>query len=89
MEANGKPNPTYHVELFDSGTTRHTSPYRERFESITPIPSKPFTAANQTFSATDVGDMVIEVPNCYDSKLRLTKVSYSPEAAYRRLHWPS
>ncbi|KAG2345177.1 hypothetical protein BDR05DRAFT_842787, partial [Suillus weaverae] len=52
------------VELYDSGTTRHISPYREQFKSLTPIPPKTFAAANkQRFDATGIGELVIEVPN--------------------------
>ncbi|KAG2742176.1 hypothetical protein P692DRAFT_201655076, partial [Suillus brevipes Sb2] len=52
------------VELYDSGTTRHISPYREQFKSLTPIPPKTFAAANkQCFDATGIGELVIEVPN--------------------------
>ncbi|KAG2338445.1 hypothetical protein BDR05DRAFT_840449, partial [Suillus weaverae] len=52
------------VELYDSGSTRHISPYKERFNSISLIPPKSFTAANkQSFNAVGMGEMVIEVPN--------------------------
>ncbi|KAG2335524.1 hypothetical protein BDR05DRAFT_839424, partial [Suillus weaverae] len=52
------------IELYDSGTTRHISPYREHFETMSSIPPKPFVAANkQRFNATGIGELVIEVPN--------------------------
>ena len=72
------------IELYDSGSTRHISPYKERFETLSDIPPKPFTAANkQTFNAVAVGEMVIEVPNGVDeSRLRLTEVLFSPEVGY-------
>ena len=72
------------VELYDSGSTRHISPYKERFETLSEIPPKPFTAANkQIFNASAVGDMVIEIPNGVDeSRLRLTEVLFSPEVGY-------
>lgn len=72
------------IELYDSGTTRHISPYLDKFDSLSDIPPKPFTAANkQKFNAVGVGEMVIEVPNGVDaSKLRLTEVLYSPEVGY-------
>ncbi|KIO08044.1 hypothetical protein M404DRAFT_78898, partial [Pisolithus tinctorius Marx 270] len=72
------------VELYDSGSTRHISPYKEKFERLTPIPPRLFSAANrQLFDATAMGELVIEVPNGYDvTKLRLTEVLYSPEVGY-------
>ena len=72
------------MELYDSSTTHHISPYRDAFEMYTTIPPKPFTAANcQVFNATGVGEMVVDVPNRYDvSCLRLTEVLYSKEVGY-------
>ena len=72
------------VELYDSGTTRHLSPYREKFTTYRDIPPKPINAANcQKFNATGVGEMVIEVPNGVDAtKMRLTEVLYSPEVGF-------
>lgn len=71
-------------ELYDSGTTRHISPYADDFESLTNIAPRTFTAANQQgFEATGKGDMIISVPNGLDfTKLRLTEVLYSPEVGY-------
>ena len=81
---NGGPTPSCQVELYDSGTTRHISPYHERFENLVNIPNKSFTAANrQKFIATGVGDMIVKVPNGYDvSRLCLTEVLFSPEVGY-------
>ncbi|KAG2058044.1 hypothetical protein BDR06DRAFT_850335, partial [Suillus hirtellus] len=61
------------VKLYDLGTTHHISPYKARFKTLSPIPPKPFVAANkQCFSATAMGELVIKVPNGVDSsKLRL------------------
>jgi len=72
------------TELFDSGTTRHISPYRDMFENYTEIPRKSFNAANQQkFDAVGKGEMVIEVPNGVDAtKLQLTEVLFSPEVGY-------
>jgi hypothetical protein len=72
------------VELYDSGSTQHLSPYRDQFTSYHNIPPRPFTATNQqSFDATGTGDMVIEVPDSVDtSKLALTEVLYSPEIGY-------
>lgn len=72
------------TELYDSGSTRHISPYKEQFESLSPITPKPFTAANkQSFNAIGVGEMIVEVPNGVNvSQLRLTEVLYSPDVGY-------
>jgi hypothetical protein len=72
------------IELYDSGSTRHISPYRECFETLSNIPPKPFTAANkQSFNAIGVGEMVIEVPSGVSvSSLRLTEVLFSPDVGY-------
>jgi Reverse transcriptase (RNA-dependent DNA polymerase)/gag-polypeptide of LTR copia-type/Integrase core domain/GAG-pre-integrase domain/Zinc knuckle len=72
------------TELYDSGTTRHISPYRDMFETFAEIPPKAFNTANQQkFDAIGKGEMVIEVPNGMDaSKLTLTEVLYSPEVGY-------
>jgi hypothetical protein len=72
------------VELYDSRSTCHISLYREKFETLSTIPPKPFTAANkQRFSATGIGEMVIEIPNGVDmSKLRLTEVLFLLEVGY-------
>lgn len=72
------------TELYDSGTTQHISPYRDSFVSLSIIPPKHFTAANkQSFAATGIGEMVIQVPNGLDvSKLRLTEVLFSPDVGY-------
>jgi hypothetical protein len=71
-------------ELYDSGATKHMSPYRDEFTTIRETLPKPVNAANQqTFNATGIGEMVIEVPNGINpSKLRLTEVLYSPEIGF-------
>jgi len=72
------------IELFDSGSTRHISPYLDHFETLKSIPPKSFAAANkQHFDATAIGDMIIEVPNGVAvSQLRLTEVLFLPEVGY-------
>ena len=72
------------VELYDSGSTQHISQYKDKFTSLTDIPPKSFSAANkQSFDATAVGDLVIDVPNGYDmTKLTLTEVLFSPAVGY-------
>ncbi|KAI0707872.1 hypothetical protein C8Q76DRAFT_628275, partial [Earliella scabrosa] len=50
--------------LFDSGATRHMSPYRHRFINYTAIPVKSIHAADQhIFKAVGKGDMYIDLPN--------------------------
>ncbi|KAI0702736.1 hypothetical protein C8Q76DRAFT_597673, partial [Earliella scabrosa] len=53
------------VEVYDSGATRHISPYRERFESYRELnPPRAITAANgEKFMAIGEGEMRVEVPN--------------------------
>ncbi|KDQ59218.1 hypothetical protein JAAARDRAFT_84670, partial [Jaapia argillacea MUCL 33604] len=52
------------VELFDSGATRHMSPYHKKFILYQEVGPMPISAANQqSFSVIGVGDMVIEIPN--------------------------
>jgi len=72
------------VEIFDSGTCCHISPYRDAFSNISDISPWSLRAANkQSFSAVGKGDMVIDVPNGSSiSQLKLTEVLYSPEAGY-------
>jgi len=72
------------VELYDSGSTCHISLYKDKFTSLTDIPPKSFSATNkQSFNATAVGDLVIDVPNGYDTtKLTLTEVLFSPAVGY-------
>ena len=72
------------VELYDSGSTHHLSPYCNHFVSFHTTPLRSFNAANQQFfSATGVGDMLVEVPNGADMlTIHLTKVLYAPEIGY-------
>ena len=72
------------VEIFDSGTTRHISPYRDDFVTLSAITPKTLRAANKgSFSAVGVGELVIDVPNGVDiNQLHLTEVLYSPEVGY-------
>ena len=72
------------VEVFDSSTTTHISPYRSDFTTFEPIPPKVLHAANkQGFCAIGKGEMVLDLPNGdTTSKLRLSEVLYSPEAGY-------
>ena len=57
-----------HIKFYDSGATRHMSPYHDEFTTMREIVPKPITAANQqNFSAVGIGEMVISVPNSRDA----------------------
>lgn len=72
------------TEIFDSGSSRHISPYRSSFVSFEPIKPCPLRAANrQQFNAVGKGDIKLTVPNGSGvSMLHLRNVLYSPEAGY-------
>jgi hypothetical protein len=76
--------PAGRVDLYDSGSTQHLSPYRDQFVTYQDIPPRSFSAANQQeFHAVGSGEMIIEVPLGADvSKMKLTEVLYSPEIGY-------
>ena len=72
------------AKIYDSGCSKHLTPYRDALENFIEIPPKTFQAANkQTMSAVGMGEMMIDIPNGADiSQLRLTEVLYSPEVGY-------
>jgi Pol polyprotein, beta-barrel domain len=76
-----EPESTNHIEVYDSGCTRHITPYREAVMDFAKIRPKSFQAANhQSFNAVRMGEMVIDIPNgVTTSKLKLTEVLYLPE----------
>ncbi|KAI0043512.1 hypothetical protein FA95DRAFT_1498499, partial [Auriscalpium vulgare] len=52
------------AELYDSGASRHMSPFRHRFTTYRAIDPRPITAADKrVFYAIGVGDLSIDVPN--------------------------
>ena len=52
------------VELYDSGASRHISPFRDQFVTYRAISPRAITAADKRlFYAIGTGDMRIEVPN--------------------------
>ena len=56
-------NPSEHMELFDSGTSRHMSSYCNQFINYKAIVPKSITAAdNHTFQAIGKGDLMISIP---------------------------
>jgi transposase InsO family protein len=82
------------TELYDSGASRHMSPYRHRLINFREIVPKTIIAADQgTFNAIGLGDMKIQVPNgkstmnillkdvLYAPRMGLTLVSISKIAA--------
>ena len=79
-----------YAEIYDSGCSKHLTPYRDTLENFVEIPPKTFQAANkkkkkkkQTMSAVGMGEMIIDVPNSANIlQLRLTEVLYSPEVGY-------
>ena len=73
------------VELYDSGATRHISPYRDDFTSYRTLEPPVFLhAANgQQFPAVGTGTMVIGTPNGGEqSALTLEKVLHAPSVGY-------
>ena len=72
------------AELYDSGCTKHITPYRDDLTDFVDIPPKSFRAANkQSFSATGTGKLIVDLPNgARTSKLELMGVQYSSEVAY-------
>jgi len=72
------------VELYDSGCSKHITPYRVDIENFVEIPQKTFQAANkQSFKVVGKGELVIDILNGVDSsQLWLTEVLYSPEVGY-------
>ena len=73
-----------YAEIYDSGCSKHLTPYCDALENFIEIPPKTFQAANkQTMSAVGMGEMMINISNSADIlQLRLTKVLYSPEVSY-------
>jgi hypothetical protein len=62
------------TELYDSGASRHMSPYREHFENYVSIMPKPIAAADKRyFQAIGKGDLRIRIPNGSGSTTALLK----------------
>jgi len=56
--------PEVEIELYDSGASRHMSPFLHHFTNYRSIPPCPITAANKcVFYAIGTGDLQINVPN--------------------------
>ena len=86
------------TELYDSGASRHMSPYRDHFENYTPIAPKSITAADKRyFQAIGKGDLRIKIPNgsstttillkdvlhCPDMGLTLVSIGKITNAGYK------
>ena len=72
------------AEIYNSGCSKHLTPYHDALKNFAEIPPKTFQAANkQTMSAVEMGKMIIDIPNSADIlQLRLTEVLYSMEVGY-------
>jgi hypothetical protein len=68
-------------ELYDSGASRHMSPFRKQFVTYRKIDARPITAANnKVFHAVGMGDIQIEVPNgATSSKVLLKNALHAPD----------
>ncbi len=74
-----------HTELYDSGATRHISPYKSDFTSYSPLTPPVFlNAANQQkFPAIGRGTLVVQVPNeGTESELTLHGALHAPAVSY-------
>ena len=79
-----EPENQAHIEVYDSGCTRHITPYCKAVTDFTEISPKLFQVANQqSFNAVGTGEMVINIPNgVRTSQLKLTEVLYSSDVGY-------
>ena len=80
MLANIEASLNHETELYDSGASRHVSPYCNKFLNFVSIKPKTIRAADgQEFEATGLGDMHIELPNEQSkSRILLKNVLYAP-----------
>lgn len=68
-------------DLYDSGASRHMTPFKHRLMNFTKISSRPITAADKrVFHATGKGDLRIRIPNSTTTTTILLKdVLYAPD----------
>ena len=74
-----------HIELFDSGATRHISPYKGDFTSYSPLMPPVFltTANQQRFPAVGMGMLAIQVPSRRgETELLLNNALHAPAVGY-------
>ena len=69
------------IKLFDSGASRHMSPYQDKFINYFPIQKQVLTATDGgTFDAVGKGDMHVVLPNGKSTtKILLKDVLYTPK----------
>lgn len=73
------------VELYDSGATRHISPYKSDFTSYAPLAPPVFlnTANQQRFPAVGRGTLAVQMPNeGAESELTLHGALHAPAVSY-------
>ena len=76
------------IELYDSGATRHISPYKSDFMSYSPLAPPLFlnTAYPQRFPARGRGTLVVLLPNgVAESELTLIGALHAPAVSYTLL----
>ncbi|PIL25727.1 hypothetical protein GSI_11477 [Ganoderma sinense ZZ0214-1] len=79
------------VEIFDSGATRHISPYRDEFVTYEKLqPARPITAADgHTFMAVSEGQVRVSLPNGDSSTVvMLERVLHAPDIAFSLVSIP-
>ncbi|KAJ3489198.1 hypothetical protein NLJ89_g11551 [Agrocybe chaxingu] len=78
IEASDVPKPQ--CELYDSGASRHMTPFRDRLINYIPIDARPITAADKRiFHAVGKGDLRIQIPNGKTTTVILLRdVLYAP-----------
>ena len=73
------------IKLFDSGATRHISPYKANFTAYSPLMPPMFlnTANQQRFPAVGTGKLAIRVPNGRgETELILNDALHAPSVGY-------
>ena len=76
---------TPHIELYDSGATKHISPYKSDFSSYVPLSPPVYlnTVNQQHFPAIGTRTLVVHVPNGgTESKCALHKTLHAPSVVY-------
>ena len=76
---------TPHIELYDSGATRHISSYKSNFTAYSLLTPPMFlnTANQQRFPAVGTGKLAIQVPNRRgETELILNNALHAPSVGY-------